>query len=81
MKQIKLTPDRIEVYFPYSAGMVKKIKEIPGSRFDGIDKCWWFPKYPIYAKALVQIGNEHGFSIDMGLFKLAQHVDLLLIHI
>lgn len=45
--------DRIAVRFPYDAGMIQRVKAIPGSRWSATLKCWHVPDN---AKAIHELG-------------------------
>jgi SWI/SNF-related matrix-associated actin-dependent regulator 1 of chromatin subfamily A len=77
-KLITATSNRLEVYFPYTAGMVSKIKAIPSARFDGEKKCWWLPRRVGYAKFLTSFGRQYKFAIDPDVFDLAHQKEIKL---
>ena len=77
-KLITATSNRLEVYFPYTTGMVSKIKAIPSARFDGEKKCWWLPRRVGYAKFLVSFGRQYKFAIDPDVFDLAHQKEIKL---
>ena len=70
MKTINLTPERIEVRFPYSVGMVTRVKQIPFARWDNDATCWYFPISKLYAQHLQTLSNEMQFSMDNGVYNL-----------
>src|SRR4051812_44120081 len=46
--------DRIFIFYPYNALLNTVIKEIPGARYSGRDKCWHIPA----VKEIVKILSE-----------------------
>ena len=71
-KLIELNNGRIEIRFPYTDGMVKRVKMLPLARWDALEKCWWLPKSNITAKLVRHFANECGFTIEGRIVDMAQ---------
>ncbi len=64
--------DRILLTFPYSAGIIARIKEeLPDYKWDGKRKVWHLPASPFHAKKVRAFANEYGFRLDISVSKLA----------
>lgn len=74
MKAITYNKDksRIEITFPYSEGMISKIKEKRFARWSPEDRVWVCPATLESAKTVIDFGKEYGFEIGdnvIGLLK------------
>lgn len=54
---------RIEISFPYSEGLVSRIKTLPDRMWDKDNRVWWLPAKPYHALAAMAFGKEHMFTI------------------
>jgi hypothetical protein len=52
--------DRFVVRFPYDPELVRRIRQVPGRRWDPVAKAWTVPANPRSAEALVGILGPHG---------------------
>jgi len=73
IKEISSTDGRLEIRFPYSAGILREVKSIPSARWDNGAGCWYFPRKPMYAKALLDFANRFSFDLDADVTKLATY--------
>ena len=71
-KSITVENNKICLRFPYSVGMVSRVKELYGRVWDKENNYWHLPAAPMYAKIAVSFGNEHNFTISGDVLKLAR---------
>ena len=69
-KQIALQNDRIEIRFPYSEGLVQRVKQIPDVMWDNNDKCWFTRPTFYYAEHAHKLANEYQFMITDGVYQI-----------
>jgi len=74
IKSITLSADksRIEIRFPYSEGMVNKVKTLFGRQWDKDNRCWYFPAKTIFANVVLKFGREFMFEIDSKVMALGK---------
>lgn len=74
-KTATLTDVRLEIRFPYSDGMVSRIKQdIPSIRWDRDNRCWWITKSPTSAKLVRTFANAHQFTLDGKIVELSDTI-------
>lgn len=72
IKQINHKESFLSVQFPYSQGLVERIKAIPGGRWDNDAREWQFKVSPANALLLIDLGNQFQFLIDSKVYELAR---------
>jgi len=70
MKSIALEDNKISIRFPYSEGMVRRVKEIPNVKWDNDNTYWFMPASQQYAQYAQTLANEHQFSMSNDVYKL-----------
>jgi SWI/SNF-related matrix-associated actin-dependent regulator of chromatin subfamily A-like protein 1 len=71
-RRMQIVDERIVVYFPYSAGMVSAIKELPDRKWNPEVKRWSFPATPFHAQQLKAFANLHGFWVEPSISQMIQ---------
>ena len=69
-KQIALENERIEIRFPYSEGLVQRVKQIPEVMWDNDSKCWFTRPTKYYAEHAQKLANEYQFMVTDGVYRL-----------
>jgi SWI/SNF-related matrix-associated actin-dependent regulator 1 of chromatin subfamily A len=70
-RTISLEPTRITIAFPYTDGMIARVKQIPLRVWDNDAKVWCLPRTAGMAKLAIAFGLEHKFTISGDVFTLA----------
>jgi len=65
-KSITLSPDKSEIWmrFPYSDGMVNRVRDLYGRRWNADEKVWAFPAKTLFANVVLKFGREMMFEIS-----------------
>lgn len=70
-KYIWLENSIINIQFPYSDGLKKRVKEIPLRQWDSVHEVWFFPPHRLVAKKIVMFGEEQNFLISPEVYAIA----------
>jgi SWI/SNF-related matrix-associated actin-dependent regulator 1 of chromatin subfamily A len=71
-KEISVVRGRIEIKFPYSEGLVLRVKELPDRSWDKNQKVWHIPATSFHARQVVTWAATHKFSTSPDISRLAQ---------